>query len=977
MRALFVILIGFTFLASVRTVDQSKFRTCAETAFCGRHRNQSPEDLVAYHEIKSDSVKVVSDHKLTADLILRDDRYAVFDVPQPVPLVLEATLLVNDVVRLRILERDPLYPRYEVSGVLESSGLRPFPHVNDGAASGFKFSASVDRRIRTKFGENSEYELVLHTSPDPFRADLYINNELAVSVNSENLLKFETYRVRPSSSADSNAETSAIDLEEDNSDGVDADVECELDSLGQCVDETIAGDNSGEDPEASKEVVQKVFPEDSPGMWEEKFGTHTDTKKYGPSSFGMDISFVGSKDVYGIPEHASTFSLKTTKGENSGYNEPYRLYNLDVFEYDLDIPMALYGSIPYLVSHDSSKSVGVLWLNSAETFVDISDTEFKTDSGPISSKTSHWISESGIIDLFILSGSTPSKVSLQYATLTGFPTLPPKFAISYHQCRWNYRDEADVEEVDAKFEEHDIPYDVLWLDIEHTDGKKYLTWDSHKFPNPQVMQEKLAVKSRKMVIIVDPHIKKDSSYFVHSDGISKDLFVKNSEGKVYEGWCWPGTVNYLDFFSQKVVDYWADLFQFDKHSGSTPSLFVWNDMNEPSVFNGPEVTMPKDCVHIDKWEHRDVHNLYGMEVHSATYEGLLRRSNNEVRPFVLSRSFFVGSQKFGAIWTGDNKAEWSHLKATTPMLLSHSIAGLPFVGADVGGFFGNPDAELLLRWYQMAAYQPFFRGHAHIDTKRREPWVFGDPWTERIRDAIRSRYIHLPYFYTLFYQSSQDGKPIMRPLWYEYPSDERTFQIEDQFLLGSDLLIKPITEAGMTMTTVYLPGKTSHWIDMHSFARFQGGKDHVIGAPIDQIPVFQRAGSVIPRKERFRRSSGLMKDDPYTLFIILDSEGNSSGELFEDDGFSFQFSKGNFVHRKFSFRSNVLSSISLNRNKSLFQSSTFIERIVIIGYEGTLQTITRSDSNVPIEWKLDREMDSIIVKKPNLRISDDFALEFS
>jgi alpha 1,3-glucosidase len=368
----------------------------------------------------------------------------------------------------------------------------------------------------------------------------------------------------------------------------------------------------------------------------------------------------------------------------------------------------------------------------------------------------------------------------QYATLTGFPALPQQFAIAYHQCRWNYKSEEDVGEVDAGFDKHDIPYDVIWLDIEHTDGKKYFTWDKTLFPTPRNMQNRIAAKGRKMVTIVDPHIKRQAGYHVHTEAQNRGLYVKNSDSKGgdYEGWCWPGSVSYLDFTRPEVRDYWADLFALSSYDESSPNLYIWNDMNEPSVFNGPEVTMYKDNLHgvDEKVEHRDVHNLYGMYVHRATSEGLIKRDN--ARPFVLTRSFFAGSQRYGAMWTGDNMAKWDHLRASMPMLMSLAVSGFQFVGADAGGFFGNPDTELLVRWYQAAAFQPFFRvsprlergcvplspslsshtralalhlslshtpplpfrqAHAHIDTARREPWLFGDATTDMIRDVSAAR----------------------------------------------------------------------------------------------------------------------------------------------------------------------------------------------------------------------------------------------
>lgn len=290
--------------------------------------------------------------------------------------------------------------------------------------------------------------------------------------------------------------------------------------------------------------------------------------------------------------------------------------------------------------------------------------------------------------------------------------------------------------VNAGFDEHDIPYDVLWLDIEHTDGKKYMTWDASKFPTPVRMQEEIAAVDRRMVTIIDPHVKRDAGYEMHNEATRRGFYVKTASGDAdFEGWCWPGSSSYLDVTNPAIRDWWAEQFSFAKYKGSTSILNVWNDMNEPSVFNGPEVTMQKDLIHHGHWEHRDVHNAYGMYYHMATVQGLMRRSP-EQRPFVLSRSFFAGSQRWGAVWTGDNAAEWEHLSVSVPMLLSMSVAGLPFVGADVGGFFKNPDGELMTRWYQLGAYYPFFRGHAHHETKRREPWLFGEPYTARARRRL-------------------------------------------------------------------------------------------------------------------------------------------------------------------------------------------------------------------------------------------------
>ena len=496
---------------------------------------------------------------------------------------------------------------------------------------------------------------------------------------------------------------------------------------------------------------------DTKEMFEEKFGDHTDSKPHGPMSVGLELTFPSSNHLFGLPEHASSTQLKTTAGSGHYYPEPYRLYNLDVFEYELDETMALYGHIPLVISQSMrTGTAGAFWFNPTETFVDVEEV-----AG--SSKT-HFMSESGIVDLFLLPGPDPAAMYEQYARLTGRTPLPPIFALGYHQCRWNYRDEADVYHVDSKFEELDYPYDVLWLDIEHTDGKRYFTWDDHTFPDPVEMQKKLAGHGRRMVTIVDPHMKRDNSYYIHKEATSLGLYIKDKNGdKDFDGWCWPGSSSYLDFTTEKVRSWWADQFHYSKYKGSTPELFTWNDMNEPSVFNGPEVSMQKDLLNLNKCEHREWHNLYGMLFHRSTSEGLIKRNEGgNVRPFVLSRSFFAGSQRYGAIWTGDNEAKWSHLEISAPMLLGLNVGALSFVGADVGGFFGDTDAELMTRWMQAGAYQPFFRGHAHHDAKRREPWMFGDETMARLRRAAMARYALLPYWYTVFWQAGVTGMPVMR-----------------------------------------------------------------------------------------------------------------------------------------------------------------------------------------------------------------------
>jgi mannosyl-oligosaccharide alpha-1,3-glucosidase len=336
-------------------------------------------------------------------------------------------------------------------------------------------------------------------------------------------------------------------------------------------------------------------------------------------------------------------------------------------------------------------------------------------------------------------------------------------------------------------------------------------------------------------------------------------------------------------------------------------------MNEPSVFNGPEITMLKDNIHFGDWEHRDVHNLYGQMQLVGTYDGLMRRAAGKLRPFILTRAHFSGSQRYAAVWTGDNAADWGHLEASIPMCLSLAVSGISFCGADVGGFFGNPDAELFYRWYQAGSFLPFFRSHAHIDTKRREPWLFPEETKLIIRDAIRKRYSFLPLWYTLFYEHERSGLPIIRPLLAEYPLDKEVFGIDNEFLLGDKLLVRPVMVRGAQKVDVYFPSRNGEkqgdlWYDIDDYRKID--RVGVESVPVNsyKTPVYQRGGTIVARKMRIRRSAVLMHEDPFTLVVALDANKHAKGTLYIDDEKSFAYRQGKYLYLEFEFKDGVFSS---------------------------------------------------------------------
>jgi alpha 1,3-glucosidase len=747
--------------------------------------------------------------------------------------------------------------------------------------------------------------------------------------------------------------------------------------------------------------------------------SHRDTVPHGPQAVGFDLAFPGAAFVAGLPERATSLALKpTVAADGAPLSEPYRLYNLDVFEYEAESPFGLYGSIPMVMAHGAgglgaaggkkkagapastrppTTTVGALWLNAAEMYVDVAAKSTKASDDVLHTR---WLAEAGVIDVWLFGGPTPAAVAAAHATATGTTALPQRFALGYHQCRWNYRDDADTRAVDAGFDAHDIPYDVIWLDIEHTDGKRYMTWDADLFPAPATLIRDIAARGRKVVAIVDPHVKKDDGYAIYRDAKAAGHFVKDRSGAEFDGWCWPGSSAYLDVLSPRVRAWWASRFGTDAYKGSTPDLYIWNDMNEPSVFNGPEITMHKDALHDGGVEHRELHNMYGLLYHAATAAGLAARGRSVKgadgdRPFVLSRAFFSGTQTVGPIWTGDNTASWDQLRVSLPMVLTLGVAGLPFAGADVGGFFGDPDPELLTRWYQAGAFYPFFRGHAHLDTARREPWVAGEPWTGRVRAAIRERYRLLPYVYTLFRGANTTGAPVARPLFYEWPGEGGVAAVDDQFMVGGALMVAPALAplANATARAVWLPA-SDRWYNASSgeeAASVKGGYRSV-PTPIDAgAPAWWRGGRVVPIAERARRSSAAAARDPLTLVVALDAGGKACGDVYVDDGASHAFVRGAYVHRELCFdaATGVLSNRPAPRPpgvpapRAAYDPAVVVGRVVVLGVPGGAKgawTATAPGGRAvaaapgPLTLRPGAPVVGVVVKKPDLPVGGEWDL---
>ncbi|XP_013145415.1 PREDICTED: neutral alpha-glucosidase AB [Papilio polytes] len=846
----------FLFAVTVYGVDRNNFKTCDQSGFCKRLRSFKPEK--SQYTLNLDTV-IVHGNILSAEVSTVNT-----ETENKIPLwkyALTFSALVDGTFRIQIDEADPIYPRYRTQLALDG----------EPKADGLQLVSKEGGKLTLT---NTQGHKVLITA-EPLKFEfLDQNGDVAVVINENSQLLIEPLRLKREKNDEEEGNENAIEVEEE-------------------------------------------------GTWGENFKSHHDSKPRGNEAVSLDVSFPDADQIYGIPEHTDKFALRTT---TSG--EPYRLYNLDVFEYELDSRMAIYGAVPVLYAHGSKRTVGVFWHNSAETWVDVVNY---ADGTVVSSLVNlvtgghkrrvdaRFISESGIVDVFVMLGSKPADVFRQYTKLTGVAPLPPKFSLAYHQSRWNYVDEADVRAVDDNFDVHDIPADVIWLDIEYTDRKKYFTWDPEKFRHPADMVANLTAKGRKLVVIIDPHIKREAGYFVHEDATEQGLYVKDKDGNIYEGWCWPGSSSYLDFFNPAASKYYSERYRFENFPGTSKNVHIWNDMNEPSVFNGPEITMPKDCRHYkppydgqeglaDYWEHRHVHNEYGLWQIRATQEGLLQRADHNYRPFILTRSTFAGTQRYGAVWTG---------KPRDSLIVLISIIS---------------NLQLLC-----------------------------------------SRY-------TLFYEHTLDGTPVTRPYFQEYPNEEETYTIDDQYLLGDKLLVRPVLEAGVKSVKVYLPGRETNtlWYDVDSYQVHKANGYFNQEVNLAKIPVYQRGGAVVPRRERVRRSSTLMANDPFTLVVTLDANNTAHGTLYIDDGETYEYKNNKYIYAKIAYEPNQMTYTLVNPS-SEFSTRAWIERIVIAGVQSAPRTarLQAAGRAAALHMTLHRGNNVLVIRKPAAPLHSHWTIHFT
>ncbi len=454
--------------------------------------------------------------------------------------------------------------------------------------------------------------------------------------------------------------------------------------------------------------------------------------------------------------------------------------------------------------------------------------------------------EGGALRSYLIPGPLPRALD-RFGQLTGRPPLPPRWALGFHQARWSYQNDAEVRSLVDEFERHDLPLSAVHLDIHYMRGHRVFTIDEERFPDMPALARDLRERGVALVAIVDPGVKAEPGYPVYDEGRARDLFCTLPSGAPVIAPVWPGDCAFPDFTNPRTREWWGEQYRFFVDNGIAG---VWQDMNEPAAFAAfGEPTLPTVTRHdMDGrgGSHLEGHNLYALLEARAGHEAL-RRLAPERRPWILSRAGWAGMQRYAWSWTGDNESDWWSLAQSIRIAIGLGLSGLPYTGPDIGGFGGKPTPELFVRWFQVGALLPFFRVHSAFFTLRREPWCFGSEVLPILRKYLKLRVRLLPYLYTLAFETSESGAPLVRPMFYENEEDPALWDVDDQFLLGSDLLVAPILEPGATRRKVYFP--PGCWCGLWDERCYEGGREAVIEAPLDTLPLFVRAGAVLPMEE--------------------------------------------------------------------------------------------------------------------------------
>ncbi|MGV1041451.1 glycoside hydrolase family 31 protein [Clostridium perfringens] len=574
---------------------------------------------------------------------------------------------------------------------------------------------------------------------------------------------------------------------------------------------------------------------------------------------------------YGLGEKGGDLNKKGCYTEN---------FNTDDPETD-DDSITYYKTIPFYVALKEEATYGIFFDNSFRSYFDMGkEMGDRIFFGAIG----------GQIQYYFIPGENIKEVVKNYTALTGRMEMPPLWSLGYQQCRFSYFSQEEVRELVKTFEEKDIPLDVVYLDIDYMDGFRVMTFKTPNFDDAAGLIGDLKEKGIRTITIIDPGVKVDEEYDVFKRGKEGNHFTKKLDGEMFIGAVWPGDSAFPDFSNKYCREWWkSELKKFISEHGMDG---IWNDMNEPCVFNNDHKTMLETCLHNSDngvIEHKEFHNRYGFEMSRCSKEAQEELHPNE-RGFSMTRATYAGGQRYSSVWTGDNMSLWSQMRMSISMNANLGISGFSFVGNDVSGFGLDSSEELFIRWMEMGPFIPIFRNHSNMYTRRQEPWAFG-PRAEKIaKKSIELRYELLPYIYDLYYISHKEGLPIFRPMIMEYEKDMNLLNMREQFMLGENMIVAPVLYEGERSKTVYLP--KGSWFNYFTMEKLQGGKWYKLPCELDEILVFVKEGAIIPTyNKKFRN----VKERPNNILLKVFGE-NAKGFHYNDDGHTMEYLEGKYTY---------------------------------------------------------------------------------
>ncbi len=636
----------------------------------------------------------------------------------------------------------------------------------------------------------------------------------------------------------------------------------------------------------------------------------------------------GSRNAVSIPidNNTSLYGTGEVTGPLLRNGKSITLWNFGNFRYEINEGKNLYQSHPWVLAvREDGTAFGVIFDTTWQADLDLSDGIRFTAEGPP-------------FRVIIIDRESPQDVMKGLAQLTGTMSLPPKWALGFQQCRFSYSSDSRVREIADEFRKRKIPCDVIWVDIDFMDGYRVFTSDPERFPDPKATNKYLHEKDFKAVWTSDPGVKVDPDYWVYQQGTEKDFWVKTASGEEYHGDVWPGSCTFPDYTRPEVIHWWAGLVK-DFFSWDIDGVLIY--MNEQYIVKYH--TMPRDNRHLGgnglpAGPHSQYHNVYGMLVARATQEGMMK-ANPGKRPFVLTRSNFLGGHRYAATWTGDNESSWEHLKMSIPMSLNIGLSGQPFSGPDIGGFWGDASPELFAHWIAIGSFFPFSRTHTAGESDQ-EPWALGQEVEIVSRTAIERRYRLLPYIYTLFYEAAQTGIPVMRPVFFADPANLRLRSEDQVFMLGADLLVVP------------------KWAKDPKFPNGIWRSISLVGEDSVNDPyqpnLFMRGGSIIPLGKVIQNTTEEWLD-PLTLLVCLGENGKAGSVLYEDSGDGYGYQQGEFLLTTYiaeKIGDEVVVRIK-NEEGSMKRPEREM-RIQVVTSEGVFESIGNEASKVVGEVELGR-----------------------